>query len=384
MLLKLLFRNAFRRKLRTLLTLTGLCVAVLAFGLLRTVVDAWYAGVAGSSATRLVTRNAISLTFPLPLSYKDKIRTVEGVKDVAHATWFGGIYIDMKNFFANFAVDPEGFLGMYSEYVLPENERQAFLKDRKGCVVGEKLAKRFGWQIGDTITLTGTIFPGNWELVVRAIYKGRYKTTDATQLFFHWDYLNEYLKKHHARWADHVGFFFISVTNADLAPATAEAVDRLFMNSFAETLTETEKAFQLGFVAMTEAILMVIQLVSLIVIVIIMAVVANTMAMSVRERLGEYAVFKTLGFGSSYLILMIVGESLLISVLGTGLGIVCTFPAVNAFTRNLGEYFPIFHLSAGTIRLQVAAGISVGLVAAIFPSWRAATIPIAEGLGRMG
>jgi putative ABC transport system permease protein len=181
-----------------------------------------------------------------------------------------------------------------------------------------------------------------------------------------------------------VGFFFISVTHPELAPATAEAVDRLFKNSFAETLTETEKVFQLGFVAMTEAILMVIQLVSFIVIVIIMAVVANTMAMSVRERIGEYAVFKTLGFGSSYLVLMIAGESLLISLLGTCLGILCTFPAVDTFARTVGEYFPIFHMSAETIRLQVAAGIAVGLVAAVFPAWRAASVPIAEGLGRMG
>lgn len=384
MLLKLLFRNAFRRKLRTFLTLCGLCVAILAFGLLRTVIDAWYAGVAGSSATRLVTRNAISLTFPLPLSYKDRIRTVEGVKDVSHGTWFGGIYIDMKNFFANFAVDPESFLDMYPEYVLPENQRQDFLKDRKGCVVGAKLAKRFGWRIGDSVTLTGTIFPGNWELVIRSIYRGRYRTTDETQMFFHWDYLNEYLKKHQGRWADHVGFFFISVTHPDLAAVTAVAVDRLFKNSFAETLTETEKAFQLGFVSMTEAILMVIRLVSFIVIVIIMAVVANTMAMSVRERMGEYAVFKTLGFGGGYLSLMIFGESLVISLLGTGLGILCTFPAVDAFARTVGEYFPVFHIKPATIWLEVAAGVAVGLVSAAFPAWRAATVPIAEGLGRMG
>jgi putative ABC transport system permease protein len=384
MLLKLLFRNAFRRKLRTLLTLCGLCIAILAFGLLRTVIDAWYAGVAGSSATRLVTRNAISLTFPLPLSYRDRIRTVDGVKTVAHGTWFGGIYIDMKNFFANFAVDAPSFLELYPEYVLPEKERQDFLKDRKGCVVGEKLAKRFGWRVGDTVTLTGTIFPGNWELVIRAIYRGRYKTTDETQMFFHWDYLNEYLKKHQGRWADHVGFFFISVTHADLAPATAAAVDRLFQNSFAETLTETEKAFQLGFVSMTEAILMVIRLVSFIVIAIIMAVVANTMAMSTRERLAEYAVFKTLGFSGAYLTLMIFGESLLISLLGTCLGVICTFPAVDAFARTVGEYFPIFHIRPQTIWLEFAAGAVVGLVAAAIPAWRAATVPIAEGLGRMG
>jgi putative ABC transport system permease protein len=384
MVLKLLFRNAFRRKLRTLLTLCGMGVAILAFGLLRTVIDAWYAGVAGSSANRLVTRNAISITFPLPLAYRDKIRAVEGVRNVSHGTWFGGIYIDMKNFFANFAVEPVSFLELYPEYILPEEQRLAFVKDRKACAVGAKLAKRFGWRIGDTITLTGTIFPGNWDFVLRGIYRGRNKTTDETQFFFHWDYLNEYLKKNHRRWADQVGFYFISVGEADLAPQTAEAVDLLFKNSYAETLTETEKAFQMGFVAMTEAILIVIKLVSLVVIVIIMAVVANTMAMSVRERLGEYAVFKTLGFGGVYLSVLIFGESLLLSLLGTSLGIILTFPAADAFARSVGEYFPIFHISTQTLWLDLVAGLVVGLVAAVFPAWRAANVPIAEGLGRIG
>ncbi|MBN1105870.1 MAG: FtsX-like permease family protein [Deltaproteobacteria bacterium] len=384
MVLKLLFRNAFRRKLRTFLTLCGMGVAILAFGLLRTVIDAWYAGVAGSSANRLVTRNAISITFPLPLAYRDKIRAVEGVRNVSHGTWFGGIYIDMKNFFANFAVEPETFLELYPEYVLPEEQRLAFMKDRKACVVGTKLAKRFGWRIGDTITLTGTIFPGNWDFVLRGIYRGRNKTADTTQFFFHWDYLNEHLKKNHLGWVDQVGFYFISVADADLAPQITEKVDRLFKNSYAETLTETEKAFQMGFVAMTEAILIVIKLVSFVVIVIIMAVVANTMAMSVRERLEEYAVLKTLGFGGTYLCVLILGESLLLSLLGTCLGIALTFPAADAFARSVGEYFPIFHVSTQTLWLDLIAGLAVGLVAAILPAWRAVSVPIAEGLGRIG
>lgn len=384
MLLKLLFRNAFRRRLRTLLTVCGMCVAILAFGLLRTVVDAWYAGVAASSANRLVTRNAISLTFPLPLSYGDKIRSIDGVRTVSYGSWFGGIYIEMKNFFANFAVDPRTFLEVYPEFILSMGEREAVLKDRKACVVGEKLAKRFGWRIGDTITLTGTIFAGNWDFVLRGIYRGRDKTTDETQFFFHFDYLNEALKKTHRGWADQVGMFFISVANPDLAAGTAKAVDMLFKNSYAETLTETEKAFQLGFVSMTEAILMVIQLVSLVVIVIIMAVVANTMAMSVRERLGEYAVFKTLGFGGAYLSFLIFGESLFISLLGVCLGIILTFPAADAFMAAVGEFFPVFRITRETLLLDVVAGLAVGLVAAIIPAWRAATVPIAEGLGRIG
>lgn len=384
MILKLLLRNAFRRRLRALLTLFGIGVAILAFGLLRTVIDAWYAGVAGASANRLVTRNAISLTFPLPLSYLDRIKALEGVKGVSYATWFGGIYIEMKNFFANFAVDPVSFLDLYPEYVLPEEQKQVFLKDRKACVAGEKLAKRFGWKIGDHIPLIGTIFPGNWDLVLRGIYHGRDRTTDATQLFFHWAYLNENLKKSQRAWSDRVGFYFVSVAQPDLAPQIAEAVDRLFKNSFAETLTETEKSFQMGFVAMTESILMVIRLVSLVVIVIIMAVVANTMAMSVRERMGEYAVFKTLGFGGTYLTAMILGESLLLALLGTGIGMALTYPAAHVFVAHVGEYFPVFRISSQTQWLQMAAGLAVGLVAASFPAWRAVTVPIAQGLGRIG
>ena len=384
MLLKILIRNAFRRKLRTFLSLAGLAVAILAFGLLRTVIDAWYAGVSGSSANRLVTRNAISLTFPLPLSYLARIKAVEGVKRVSYGNWFGGIYIEPKNFFANFAVEPESFLDLYPEYVLPELEKKGFLKDRKGCVAGEKLARRFGWRVGDTITLTGTIFPGRWDLVLRGIYRGRTRVTDTTQLLFHWEYLNETLRRTQAQWVDRVGFYFISVDQPDLAPQTAEAIDRSFRNSFAETLTETEKSFQMSFVAMTQAILTVIQIVSLIVIVIIMAVVANTMAMSVRERLGEYAVLKTLGFGAGYLSGTILGESLLISLLGTGIGMALTFPAADLFMAHVGEYFPVFHISEKTLWLQVAAGFAVALVAAVFPSWRAATLNIVEGMGRIG
>lgn len=384
MLLRILFRNAFRRKLRTFLSLAGLAVAILAFGLLRTVIDAWYSGVSGSSANRLVTRNAISLIFPLPLSYFGTIKAVEGVERVSYGTWFGGVYIEPKNFFANFAVEPGSFLALYPEYLLPEPEKEAFLKDRKGCVVGEKLANRFGWRVGDTITLSGTIFPGRWDLVVRGIYRGRTRVADTTQLFFHWDYLNETLRRTQAQWVDRVGVYFISVSQADLAPQTAEAVDRSFRNSFAETLTETEKSFQMGFVAMTEAILMVIRVVSLIVIAIIMAVVANTMAMSVRERLGEYAVLKTLGFGVWYLSGTILGESLLISLLGTGVGMALTFPAADLFMAQVGEYFPVFHISGKTLWLQASAGFAVALVAAVFPSWRAARLNIVEGMGRIG
>lgn len=239
-ILKLIFKNAFRHKLRTFLTILGVTIAILAFGLLRTVISAWYAGVEASSASRLVTRNAVSLVFPLPLSYKEKIRQVEGVKRVSYGTWFGGIYIDEKNFFANYAVEPKTYLQMYPEIIIPPDQMAAVLRDRKAATAGRKLAKRFGWKIGDTITLKGTIFPGNWDFVLRAIYKGRDETVDETAFFFHWDYLNEALKKAGRSWAGQVGWYMIEINNPNIAADVSLRIDKTFKNSLAETLTETE------------------------------------------------------------------------------------------------------------------------------------------------
>ncbi len=384
MRLKLLFRNVFRHKLRAFLTIVGICVAILAFGMLRTVISAWYAGVNASSSSRLITRNATSLIFPLPISYLEKIRGVNGVREVSYSNWFGGIYIDAKNFFVNFAVEPRSYFDLYPEFVLPEAQATAFFRDRKACVAGQKLAKRFGWSVGDTITLKGTIYPGNWDFVLQGIYHGKNAATDENQFFFHWSYLNESLKKNDPRRADQVGVYIIDLKHPDMAANVSEAVDALFRNSYAETLTETEKAFQMSFVSMTEAILTVIQIVSCVIIAIIMAVVANTMAMSVRERMGEFAVFKTLGFGGGYLSMLILGESMALSGIGGILGIALTFPAARAFAEAVGQFFPIFHVSLDTIFMDIGAAMAVGAVAAMIPMWRVIHIRIADGLGRTG
>jgi putative ABC transport system permease protein len=381
--LKVLFKNAFRHKLRTSLTVLGITIAVLAFGLLRTVVGAWYAGVEASSATRLVTRNAVSLIFFLPLSYREKIRQVPGVTEVGYSYWFAGVYKDEKDFFPNFATDAKSALDLYPEFVLPPAEKEAFLRDRRGAVVGRKTAKRFGWKLGDIITLKGTIFPGNWEFVIRGIYRGAQKSTDETQFFFHWNYLNESLKKTAPYRADRVGWFLVGVKNPDIASDVAVAIDKMFKNSLAETITETEKAFQLSFISMTEAIVVVIQLVSYIVIFIIMAVMANTMAMTVRERTGEYAIMKTLGFGGWHIAALIFGESLVISGIGCAAGIALTFPAAKQFGDSLSQFFPVFIVSRSTIYMDIAAGLIVATVASIFPVWRATSVRIADGLRRI-
>ena len=382
--LRLIFKNSFRHKLRTFLTVLGVSIAILAFGLLRTVVSAWYAGVEASSASRLVTRNAISLIFPLPLSYKEKIRQVEGVKSVSYGSWFGGIYIDEKHFFANYAMEPEHYLAIYPEIIIPPDQKAAFLRDRKSAVAGRKLADRYGWKIGDAVTLRGTIFPGNWEFIIRGIYRGRDQNVDETAFFFHWEYLNETMKKTSPGRADQVGWYMVEVRNPNLAADVSVRIDKMFKNSLAETLTETEKAFNLGFISMTEAILITIQLVSYVIILIIMAVVANTMAMTARERIGEYAVFKTLGFGGFHVAGLIFGESLFITLTGAAIGILLTFPAAKVFAQQLSTYFPIFNVERETIYLDIAAACLIGISAAAFPTWRAVRIRIADGLRRIG
>ncbi len=382
-LLKLLFKNAFRHKLRSWLTILSIAIAILASGLLRTVVEAFYGGVERSSANRIVTRNAISMTFSLPYSYKEKIKQISGVKEVAALNWFGGIFIDEKHFFANFAVE-DNYLDLYPDYVFDPAEKIAYLHDRKGAVIGKKLADRFGWKVGDTITLRGTIYPGNWPFTIRAVYTGRDENVDERLFFFHWDYLNEAVKQTLQGRGDQVGAYIIGIERGDAAAETASQVDATFKNSMAETLTETEKAFALGFISMADTIIMIIRLVSLVVIVIIIAVAANTMSMTTRERIGEFAVLKTLGFGGLRIGALIFGESFVISLAGGLFGMMLTFPAAEVFRQLLGDFFPKFIVTRATLYSDVVACCVIGVVAAAVPTWRSIGIRIADGLRRIG
>ena len=380
----LVLRNAFRHRLRTTLTIVGIIVAITAFGLLRTIVDAWYAGAEASSSARLITRSSVSLVFSLPLNYAQKIRQVEGVSSVAWANWFGGVYVSERNFFAQFAISGASYLDMYPEFVLSDGERKAFLADRVGAVAGRKLADKYGWKVGDQIPLRGTIYPGTWTFTLRGIYDGAEAGTDTSTFFFHFDYLNESIKRLYPRRGDQTGVFVERLRDPESAAAVSQAIDTTFRNSLAETLTETEKAFQLGFVAMSEAILLAIQAVSYVVIVIIMAVMANTMAMTARERYGEYATFKALGFSNGFVVMLIVAESLGIALLGGLLGVAFTFPMADVFASSVGSILTGFRVSETTIGLQVGAAFVIGLVAAAVPAWNAARIRIVDGLRAIG
>ncbi|MCA3000936.1 MAG: ABC transporter permease [Burkholderiales bacterium] len=383
--LKLIFKNVFRAKLRTALTVTGLVVAIVAFGLLQTVVDAWFAGANSASSARLVTRNAISLVFSMPTYYRERMRSIDGVKTVSYSQWFGGIYKEPSNFFPQFAVDHNNYFDLYPEFLIKPDELLAFKRDRQGAIVGRKLADQFGWKVGDVIPIRGTIFSGNWQFTIRAIFDGRDETTLTRQFFMHWDYINESVKKRFPRRGDQIGVFNILINDPSRAADISKAIDAEFRNSLAETLTETEKAFQLGFVAQSEAIVVAIRVVSFVVIFIIMAVVANTMAMTARERIAEYATLKVLGFSPGYVAALIFGEAMVLAFFGAGIGILLTFPMASGFANSpAGAAFASFAVSASTVWLQVACAVAVGVIAALVPGWRSARVKIVDGLRHVG
>jgi putative ABC transport system permease protein len=381
---RFVYRNIFRHPLRNGLTALAITIAILAFGVLRTMVDAWYAGVDATSATRLVTRNAISLTFRLPLAYRNKIRQAKGVNAVSYANWFGGLYISEKNFFPQFAIDPESYLDLYPEYLLSPEERSAFLHHRNAAIAGRKLASRYGWKIGDVIPLRGTSYPGNWNFVLQGIYQGAESATDERIFFFHWDTLNEDLKKTAPSRADQVGVYIVGIENVDKAAEISREIDQIFKNSLAETLTETDKAFSLGFVSMSRTIVMATETVSFVVIAIITVVVANTMAMSTRERTREFAILKALGFGPGYIFVLIFGESLILSLSAGIAGILLSYPAADLLRSELDTILPVFNVAEKTVWMALATALLVGLLASIIPIWHAVTMPVVKGLRSIG
>lgn len=382
--LKLVARNTLRHRLRTSLTLAGVVVAIMAFGVLQTVVGAWYAGIDNSVASRLITRNAISFSLPLPSAYEKRIREIEGVRGVTYISWFGGVYKEPKNFFPQFAVDADTYFDLYPEILVSEQVRRDFLQDRRGAVVGRKLADRYGFKPGDVIQLSGTIFPGNWELVIKGIFDGLDPKADPSQLLFRWDYLNETLRLRSKTQADMVGFFVVDVVDINQVAEVSQAIDAAFRNSLAETRTETERAFQIGFVKQSEAIIVSIRLVSFVVIFIILAVMANTMALTVRERLAEYATLKAIGFGPRYVAGLILGESMMIATVGGGIAIALT-PLVAAHLGGLSDtLFPTLVVSGSTMATQAMSALVVGVLAAFFPMRHSAGVKIVEGLRAVG
>jgi putative ABC transport system permease protein len=260
---------------------------------------------------------------------------------------------------------------------------------KPGCataraLIGRQLADQYGFKVGDVIPLRGSIYAGDWQFVVRGIFDGADDTKITRVMLFHWEYLNEWLNQRPARRANQVGVFIVGIDAPGRAAGIARAVDTEFQNSLAETLTETEQAFQLSFVSMSNEIIAAIKLVSYVVILIIMAVMANTMAMSARERTSEYAMLKALGFGPGFVALLILGESLAICAVGGGIGLWLTPYAAAGFKQAAGGIFPIFAVSDATRIAQILCALAVGLASAIVPAIQASRVRIVEGLRAVG
>ncbi len=380
----LTLRNTIRNPLRTFLTIVGIAIGVIAFGFLQTVLAAYYFGLDASSPKRLVTRHRVSLFNLLPLAQADRIRDIPGVAQVSWGIWFGGYWQDPQKFFAQIAVDP-GYTDLYPEFLLPPDQKEAWMAEQQAAIIGRKLADRFGWTIGDKVSLTGTIFAGEWDFIIRGIYDGRDRNTDETIMFFHWKRLDEYMLARDS--GSQVGWWLIGVSDPSQNARIIDAVDDQFYNSTAPTITETEKDFNASFVSMFGSLITVIKIASGIVIAIILLIMANTMMMAARERITEYGVLKTLGFRAFHLAGLIGGEAIAVAFTGGAIGCVACLGVVTLFGRaiesELGSFFPVFEMSNATIGLALAMAIASGLAACIVPIVRAVGLPIAQALRRV-
>ncbi|MDB4971407.1 MAG: transporter, rane protein [Myxococcales bacterium] len=381
----LIFKSAFRNRLRTLLTSVGVAIAIVAFLFLRTFIGAWYGGVENSASDRIIVRNKISITFELPLNYVDKVRQIVGDKgQVSYENWFGAVNPkDERGFFANMAADPEVFK-MYPEIVIPPDQWKAYAEDRMGAIIGSHLAEKYGWKVGDKITLRGTIYPGDYDMNVRAIYTSTSRAVDEATMWFHWKYFNE--RQSETR-KDHVGLIIIKVNDASQSTAVGQAIDKTFASSAAETRTESEKQFQLEFLSMASALISAIQVISGVVLVILMLILANTLAMATRERTTEYAVMRAIGFQQRHIVGMVVGEGFVIALTGAVLGVALATPILKFFAqlfeKQMGGFLGNFDLELRAVVLAVVVALALGMAAAALPARRAGKLKIVDALRRV-
>ncbi|HZR23595.1 MAG TPA: ABC transporter permease [Vicinamibacterales bacterium] len=377
----LIVKSARRSKRRTILTIASVALAVFLFASLRAILDGFSAASEASSSTRMITIRSTSMIFNMPTSHVETIRSIPGVRDVAWANWFGGIYKDSNNFFANIAVDAESYLRLYPEIQLTDAERQAFLQDRTGAIVGEGLAKRFGWKVGDTFVLKpGIPYYGtrDYNFTVRGVYKSGGAAIDNQSMFFHWKYADE-------RGAVHgqVGWVVTLLANPDQATRVAGEIDARFANSPFETKTDTEKAFQSSFVSMFGNLNLLLGSIAIAVVITTLFVAGNTMAMSVRERTTEIAVMRTLGFPAGTIFGLIAGEALIMSVIGGVLGVVLARLVIRPEVLAGGAFIPALQMTnMNTVIALLLSGV-IGVVAGSIPATMASRLKIVDALRRV-
>jgi putative ABC transport system permease protein len=382
--LYLVWKNLWRRKLRTFLTILSTLVAFVLFGLLVAVRTAFQAGVDVSGADRMMVTHKVSFILPLPFSYRDRIAAVPGVNGVSFMNWFGGVYQDPKNFFPQMAVDSATFLDLYPEYRLPEAQKKAWLADRTGAIVGRATADRFGWKIGDHIPLQGTIYrhpdgSSLWQFNLVGIYEGAQKETDTSGLYFRYDYLNEGMGGR----LGNVGWYIIRIADPAHSDQVSRRVDSLFANSPAETKTQTEKQMAQSFSNQVGNIGALVTWIAAAVFLTLLLVVGNTMVLSIRERTGELAVLKTLGFGQTQLLLMVLAESCAVALLGSALGLAVALALVPGIGKALRQFLPVFFLPPRYVVLGLVLALLLGMAAGLPPALQAMRLRIVDALRRV-
>jgi putative ABC transport system permease protein len=375
-------RNTFRNKRRSLLTMVSISFSLLLLTLMICIWRSFYVDqVAPEAARRVITRDRVSLAFLLPAYYRDKIRSVPGVVAVAPLTWFGGRYIDDRpeHFFSQVGTDPDEYLKVASDKIVSPDQLKAWQQDRTGALVDERLAKRYGWKIGDRVTIQGKIFPANLDLTIRAIY---HRDPPQNALYFNAKYLEESV----SWFKGQVGWYAAQVDSADDVARVSRDVDAMFRNSPLQTKTESEKAFQLGFVASLGNVKAFILGICGAVVFAIMLVSANTMAMSVRGRTREVAVLKTLGFTRKRVLSIFVSESIGLALAGGVLGVLAAIPVIYFLTRGfIALGVPLaMKVNVQTAGLSLMVALLLGLVSGYLPAYNVSRINIVEGLRHVG
>jgi putative ABC transport system permease protein len=377
--LPLLFANLSRRKVRTALTAGSFMVALFLLGLLLAVRAAFNQGVAVAKADRLVVTHKTSMIQPLPYSTRERIGRTPGVRAYTFANWFGGVYQDPKNFFVQFAIDVEAWRTVYDEFVVGEEEWAAFAADRQGAIAGRATAERFGWKIGDRIPIQGAGYPGTWEFNLRGIYTGRRPNDDLTQFWFHWTYLREngpeYMR-------DLIGWYVVRLDEGASAATVAQAIDAQFANSASETRSQSESAFMQGFVTQFGNIEFLILAIGGVVFFTLLLVTGNTMAMAVRERTGELAVLKTVGFTDTFVTSLVLAETLLVAAGGGALGLVLA-KGLSLGGDPTNGLLPGFYMPTEGLLLGFAFALLVGAAAGLWPAWSAGRLKVVDALRRV-
>jgi len=375
---RLVLANLGRHKRRTVLTILGVALALFLFASLRTVVTTIEAAAQFGSARRLVVTNATGIVFVLPLAYANRLRALPGVEGVSWANWFGGRYQDNKRFFAQFAVDAESYLDLYPEIVLPEDQKQAFLQDRGSAIVGKRLLEIFGWQLGQNVTIQGTIFPGDWTFTIRGVYTPSDRAINDDMMLFRHDYMEERIGR-----PGIAGWYVLRISDPDQAATIGKTVDDMFRNSSSPTKTGTEQAFNASFATMWGNVQLLMGTIGMAVVFAILMVSANAMMMSARERTGEVAVLKTIGFSDRTLFGLVMAEAGIMAFTGAILGLGSATWLYRATNFNAAGFLPGFQVTPRTLILGGGVALVLMLASGLAPAVRAARLPVVQALRRV-